>query len=437
MKSIQKIGNRLLAAVFACAMLLCAGCSTPENAMTVDGTDYSTGEYLANLYNNYYNIYYNSGLYQYAQYGMDPWEQTMNYGEGDTAISMKLADYLVQITKDGIVRQKAVKNLMAKYNVPIDEEALKTFNESMSDYRESDMLRYGFNKEHYKNMYIAANIEEQSLFYGLYDEGGEREIPKEDIRKFFDDNYVAFKAISITLTDSEGNEMSDADKKAQKDKLNTYLEQYKKSGDFSAVIAQYNADKEAEEEAEDPDSAGAGTTSSTSTTATSSTSTTTASASATNTTAASASASATDETTATANQDSSASTTTTGSSDENDEEEEEEEEKDPDLQMVNSVEGDKAVVEAVQKIPENTAQVIEYTPTNGSPTAALVLRLNVEEQGGEGYYEDEHEHCIYGLKFEEFDKEVQETADALTVTFNDRAISMCDPKNFEKVDTQE
>ena len=111
-----------------------------------------------------------------------------------------------------------------------------------------------------------------------------------------------------------------------------------------------------------------------------------------------------------------------------------EEEEDSNLQLINSVSGDKAIVEAVQKVAENKAQIIEYTDSSNQLTAALVLRLNVDEQGGETYFDDQRQTCIYGMKFDEFDEEVKKEIEGLEVTYNDTAISMCDPKLFDTSD---
>ena len=40
--------------------------------MTVGDTTYSTGDYLAYLYNTYSQVYQNYNFAMYAQYGMDP-----------------------------------------------------------------------------------------------------------------------------------------------------------------------------------------------------------------------------------------------------------------------------------------------------------------------------------------------------------------------------
>ncbi len=408
MKSFRKLTAAVLAVLMTASLLLMTACSTPAVALTVDGKDYATGEYLANLYTNFYNTYYQGGLYQYASYGMDPWDQSFTYGEGDDAKELKLADYLVEMTKDGMVRQKAVKNLMEKYGITLPEEDLKKFNEEMATYKESEMIAYGFNKEHYMNAYLAQNMEEQELFYQLYGKDGQKAVSDKDIRDYFDNNYVAFKAITISQMDKEGKVLSDEKKEANRKTLQGYLDQFNKSKDFDAVIAQY-----------DKDTAPTTTTAATTTTTTAATTTTTAT--------------PTTTTTTTTVSESAATTTTTtaAKADAEDAEDEEEEEVDENLQIINSATGDEKTVKAVMEVPENTAKIIEYVDGDDNTQIALVYRLNTEEAGGKDYFKDQHDTILYGIKFEEFDKEVQDLADSLAVTFNDRAIKMCDPKNFD------
>ena len=64
----MQIFKRMLAVACALVMLVlcCTGCSTPKNAMTIDGYEVSTGEYLANLYNMFYQAYYNSGRMKFT-----------------------------------------------------------------------------------------------------------------------------------------------------------------------------------------------------------------------------------------------------------------------------------------------------------------------------------------------------------------------------------
>ncbi len=403
MKSFRKLTAVVLAALMTVSLLFMTACSTPAVAMTVDGKDYTTGEYLANLYMNFYNVYYQGGLYQYASYGMDPWTQSFPYGEGDDAENLKLDEYLIEMTKDSIVRQKAVENLMAKYGITVPEEDMKEFEEEMATFKESEMLAYGFNKEHYMNMYIALNMNEQELFYQLYDEGGQKAVSAADIRDYFDNNYVAYKAITISQMGEDGKALSDTDKEANRVTLQGYLDQFNKSKDMDAVIAQYEKD-------------------------TAPTTTTTTGASTTTTTAATTTTTAAPTTTTTTTVSESATTTTTTTAHDHDEEEEDE---DPNLQIINSATSDEKVVKAIHEVPENTAKIVEYTDSNDQSYIALVYRLNTEEAGGENYFEDQHDTILYGIKFDEFDEEVQGVVDTLEVTYNDRAIKMCDPKNFE------
>lgn len=365
MKSIRKIGCAALAVLMAASMLLMSGCSTPAVAATVDGYAYSTGEYLANLYSNFSLAFYDSGLYQYSSYGMDPWEQTVPYGEGEEAVEMLLADYVIQQTKDSLVRQQAVKNLMEQYGVTVPQEELDEYDEQMATVNESELLSYGFNKEHYRSMYIAVNMEESTLFYALYNEGGEKAVAEADVRAHFDDNYVAYKAITLAHTDSEGTALSDADIAANKAILEGYLAKFNESGDMDAVIAQYTNDSATDETAE-PVVAETGVTA----------------------------------------------------------------EENANIQLADAITGDENIVAAVKGIEEGKAAVVEYTDANGATYTALINRVNVETAGGENYYADQRDTVLYGLKYDEFDADVEAAAETLPAEFNDRAIKMCDPKNF-------
>ena len=57
--------KKLIAALLCAVMLLSfTACgSTPKVAITVDGKDYGTGEYLAYLLDAFQQAYYNGGLY--------------------------------------------------------------------------------------------------------------------------------------------------------------------------------------------------------------------------------------------------------------------------------------------------------------------------------------------------------------------------------------
>lgn len=136
---------------------------------------------------------------------------------------------------------------------------------------------------------------------------------------------------------------------------------YNESGDFDAVIEQYNADEEStdEEETETTDS-----TATDETTGTADSTTTTTDA-------------ATTTTADTATTDTDATTTTTGSSDESSSDEEE---TDPNLHDVDAnLYGDEDFTNAIKSVPIGQAQIVEYKAGGTENTAALILRLDPEE----------------------------------------------------------
>ena len=253
MKNTKRILSIALAALLLVGTL--AGCSMPKLtlggtgnvAATVAGKDIPTGEYLAYLYNNFYNMYFGQGLYQYAQY-YDVWDQSFTYGEGDDAQSVKLDEYITLLTKECIVRQEALTQLMEKYNVKWNEEDAKKVEEDLASLTEDSYLSLGFSNEHFITAYKALNLNESSLFYGLYGEGGQREMNEEARRTYFNENYLSYKSISIDLTGEDGEELDEAGKKAVLDQLNGYLATYNTNKNFEAIVDAYNKSIAAEGE---------------------------------------------------------------------------------------------------------------------------------------------------------------------------------------------
>ncbi len=405
MKTMRKALALVLSMVLAVSMLLFSGCGTPATAMTVDGRAVSTGEYLANLFYNFVNGYYQTGLYQYAMYGMDPWGETLAYGEGDETVDMPVADYMKKVTEDAIVRQAAVAKLLEQYGITVPEEELenaKTGAEQLLSavgITADQTVKLGFNSQYFFDMYTAINAAEPELFYQLYGKGGQKEVPEADIKKYYDEEYVAYKAITMSQLNEDGEKLTDAEIEANRKSLQGYLDQFNADGDMDAVIEKYNVDTT-------PTTTTAPTTT---TTAAPTTTTTAAPTEATTTTT-----TTTVTTTSTGNTSTTASTTTTN----------------PNLRVITSFSDDEKVVEAFKVIPVGEAQIIEYTDSEENSYLALVYRADIAEAGEIYTFEEQRESCIYGIKYEEFDTDVKAMADSLTVSVDGRAVSMCDPKNF-------
>ena len=246
MKKFQRIFGLVLAGVMMLTVL--AGCSmpkiiiggTPKTVGTIDNSEVSTGEYLAYMYTSFMDVYFSQGLYQYAQYGVDAWSQELTYGEGDNAKKVSVEDYIRLATKDEMITQAAMRQLMAKYNITHSEDEIKNLQNSFSSANEEEFLSMGISKEHLLNAYKNISLNQSALLNGLYGKGGEREIAEADLKKYFDENYLSYKIISVELTDEEGEELSATNKKVYTDLLNGYLAEYEKDKNFEAVVDKYN-----------------------------------------------------------------------------------------------------------------------------------------------------------------------------------------------------
>lgn len=383
--------KRILCTVLALALtvvcLLFGGCSTPSVAMQVNGTTYEMGDYLAYMFETINSDYQLYMYYAYYGYGSeDIAEQTFTYGEGDDSKTLSFDEYVKQLTEDTIIRQEAVKKLMAQYKIEWDEELIKTVDENLKDLKADTYLYLGFNNTRYINMYKAISLNESSLFKGLYDDGGIKEVSDADERTWFDEHYYSYKSIEFSLVDSDSKALSDAEIAKIQDQLNGYLDLYNqngKNGDaFDVAYRQYLADT-AEEEEEEPQD---------------------------------------DESTT-------------------DDELEEELETAARNDVIDE-DMDEELVKVLKEMSEGEIAVKTYQKNGTTKTMALILRMDPEAERGTDedgnaidYYTDSHDQTLQYMKYDEMDKEIEEKVKevAKTITVNDDAIKAADPKAMLKL----
>ncbi len=385
--------KRILCAVLALTLsavcLLFGGCSTPSVAMQVNDTVYEMGDYLAYMFESINADYQLYMYYAYYGYGSeDLADQTYTYGEDDDAQTMSLDEYVNRITKDSIIRQEAIRELMEQYEIEWDAELLKTAEESLNELTPDAYLDLGFNNTRYGNMYKAVALNESSLFTGLYDDGGIREVSDADERAWFDEHYFSYKIIEMSLIDSEsGEELSDAEIAKIETQLNGYLNLYNqngKNGDaFDVAYRQYLTDTTEEEEESTEAENG----------------------------------SVTDE-----ELDEELETATRNDTIDEDMDEE--------------------LVKVLKEMDEGEIAVKTYQKNGTTKTMALILRMDPEAERGTDengnavdYYADSHSQTLQYMKYDEMDEEIEKKAEevAKTVTVNDRAIKAADPKAMLKL----
>ena len=435
MKNIKRMIATVLAMVMLCSVLL-TGCGVPKIAFNKipdtaatygDNQTLTSGEYLAYLYLEFENMYYNQGLYQYEYYGMDPWAQSFPYGDSDEKLA--LSDYIIRACQDNIKRQIILEQMMKDNGLKWIAEDEKEINDSLATMLEDAFIELGFNNDSYAYALKHANLNERSTFYGLYGKNGPRAVAEDDIKKYFEDNYVSYKMISIPLTDKDGKALDEKGEAYKKlvERMDGYKKLYLEKG-FDAVKEQYDKDeKAAQEEASKPTTTTGKTTTGTSATGTGTTTT------------------ATTTTTTTTTTATTTTTTTEGDDHDHDHEEEEEEDKDPnrvdadgssmDEELLKAIKGTEkdGKVEGGIEIGVGKGQVVNYKAGGSTPTLALIERLDIhtDRNGVEGgLYEDSIENILYELKYEEFDKEVDAAIAKLSIVFNEKVVAKCKPEDF-------
>ena len=415
MLKLKRAACAALSALLLVSTAALSGCSTPKVAMTVDGQEIETGLYLAYLYNTFYQLYYGQGMYQYAAY-MDVWAQEFTYGEGDDAEKLKLAEYIKRQTQDSIVRQIVLKKMIGEYNAKTRDEDIKALEEQLKNVRNDDVIQMGFNKAHYEEMLRAVSTYEKQLFYHLYGKGGPREMSEADIQKYFDNNFLSYKIIEISLTDSSGTDLSEEKANEVKERLNDYLDLYRNNKDFDKVIEKYQEDEKA---ASTTTGTGTGTTGTTTTTTAGDT--TTAPADPTGTTTAA-------DTTDPTGTGTTGTTQATGSGDGD----EDEENKDPNRHDIDAnVYGDEDFTNAVKTVDIGDAKVVTYKKGGTKNTAALILRMDPRvKEGVEDVVEENRESIISGANFDDYNEEITKAMKELEVVVDKSAIKACDPKKF-------
>ena len=221
-----------------------------------DGQEISTGEYLAYLYMNFSNVYQN--YYYYEQYGMDPWEQKVPYETGEKdekgnviTEDLLLADYIVRITQDTIKQQIVLDKLLKDEGLSWLEDERKDIEKELADTEPNMYLSFGINDQHFASVYKKVMLNQRGAFFGRYGKDGTQAIKDAELKKYFKDNYLSYKIISVelTTTDEKGNSkaMTEKEKKAQMDKLDGYLKIANEKG-FEKAMDQYNKDNTAKGE---------------------------------------------------------------------------------------------------------------------------------------------------------------------------------------------
>ena len=196
------------------------------------GQELTTQQYLAYLYLNFSDIYYNQGLDQFAS--LDLWSQTFPYGEEGEELT--LSDYIVRATQDNIKRQIVLRQMMQDYGIRWDPEEEAEVSEALTTMSADVCLKLGFDSDNYADAMKNYILNDKSTFIGLYGTDGPRAVSELDLRQYFVQNYLSYRAIGIPLLD-DNQQALDKNSEAYEQimaKMSHYLTVYEQDG-FDAV----------------------------------------------------------------------------------------------------------------------------------------------------------------------------------------------------------
>lgn len=217
MRSILK---KAFAAVLAASLCLSlAGCYDENNSWAAKkGEDtMPIGGYIYYLFNSYY-------------------EAVSKVPSDQEVLKTTIED------KDGQtwIKDKAMNSLKSFYYISgkfdelglelteEDQDTIQSSTDSMWSYYKSTLEALGVAKDSFNTAASIYNTKYQKVMDALYGEGGEMEIPEDELKSYFTENYYSYEYFyaSLSTTDEEGNsvDLSEEEKEEVKSKMETYVD---------------------------------------------------------------------------------------------------------------------------------------------------------------------------------------------------------------------
>ncbi len=247
MKPTVKIVSLLLAVMMLFTAIM-SGCSiSKEWSYKTSDKELAIGVYIYALYNAYSRAQsYAEKLDDYDS-TKDTWlDKEITDDDGNTEVASKWIKDQAQLICLEIL---AVEQELKRLNATADE-AMVTNLDSAADSNwnfgttytqyigyvqplKTTLEPYGISYDSFKLVTSTFVANEDKLFEALYLEGGEQEVSKDEIKKYFDENYVRYSYLPVQLytstTDEAGTSsnvaMSDADVKKITDEFEGYAKQ--------------------------------------------------------------------------------------------------------------------------------------------------------------------------------------------------------------------
>lgn len=251
------LSKKILAGTLACTTLVgsavaLSGCGNAY-ALKTDNAEISSGVYRYCLFSAYQNA-----TYSVEDYTQPILSQKINGTPAEEWIRETALTYLKPI----LVVEDKMKEL--KLSLP-DETRYNAKEAAATDWKNyKDMFEsYGITQDDYQYVMYDYSAKYSTVFEAIYGEGGEKEVSREDMEKYFKENYADVDYIVASTTKDDGTAMSDDEIEAVKKEFAAYAKEIN-NGDktiqevdkeYTASIQEESTSSEASSAADDTSSA--------------------------------------------------------------------------------------------------------------------------------------------------------------------------------------
>lgn len=244
----MKIKNfiRPLAAACAAVMVLTAsGCGDTSWSFKTEKSTLSNGTWIYQT-----AIKYQEALSKISEDSESSDSETSVDINNSKIENKNAIDWIYKEAKEACKKQLTIEKLAKDNKVTYDESELDAMESMYKSYYFSmsgTLDELGVSQETFMNTEVKQSFLSNKLFEKLYNKGGSKEVPDEDLKKYFTENYTDYFYIpySLKTTDTEGNEIDITDDEKDKVKTNfaKYADMLNKDGKTKDdVIEEYKKD---------------------------------------------------------------------------------------------------------------------------------------------------------------------------------------------------
>lgn len=173
-------------------------------------------------------IYYLNSAYSEAREKISSGEEVLKATIEDRSAESWISDRALEYLKSYFY----VSSKCEELGLTLTEEDLAAVEENTSymwSYMRENAESMGIAKESFDKAYSLYNARYQKLMEAMYGEGGELEIPEEELKSYFTENYYDYEFFYVPLstTDEEGNstDLTDEEKEDLRKKLEDYADE--------------------------------------------------------------------------------------------------------------------------------------------------------------------------------------------------------------------